>query len=310
MIISESNNERSCGVFLIVILLMFLIFARDNLQASQSSSQLLKPDTNKVEIMDLETIKIVVPTFSGIAILLLQSFLQRRNEIKLQKENMKDEFKLNVFQKFQEPVNLAHDSLTKVNSFVLSARFNLIVFKKNPDQLHFLVDAFKANEFHEKHVQAVNDIFQVIRLIETNEVIIKDFDIFKIALISAYHDYQQSKEKLLSLFMDLEHVFRTAPTTSVEAIEQNMSTLSELETELGNNISTLNVYLLDLIVELQNKCLGHVFDNKVELRKPKDKKLKVVTTESSKITQIRKYFAVETPYAKENASVVAANDSK
>ena len=243
----------------------------------------------------------------GILIVVYQLGKQRRNELTVQKENHREQFRIQIYQEFSKLLGIAVEK----NSHSKMYAFNL------PMHVHNYRDQNKKGfspaplrervmEFNKRHFDSLRSDNDLISLIERYQIVDPKLDIFLTAISVAHYDMTETFNALFPfLFEILPHEI-PLPNGSyhlVNVISPSDEQVSELEKFIDAYVAASDetgCYLYDLNVELQNTLLIGLFPNKAPRRVPLDPKFKVISTEPNEMENLRKYFEEETDWGKNN----------
>lgn len=254
-----------------------------------------------------EVIGLVAP-FVALVVAILAAYFALRNGLRLQRENKRNEFKLQVYKEFGEKISEAQEAVGDVQFYIVFAAQEAQNAEHNRT-LGILPGPVKRNgkEFVDKFAAASHKVAEVMMLIERYLIIEPDLDIFKLALNSAVHDARELNDSLSQVLFKWFPIPRPEGSQgpeymNVRAIPQEVSApLLQAGWDFHGKVSDISAYLEDLRRELQILLLSGLFDGKVPQRQPIDPELRVVTLNKSELPVLRKYFNEETSWGKRAA---------
>ena len=260
---------------------------------------------------DNSLIQIIGITVGAFA-LLLQSYLQNRSNIKLQKENIKDDIKRKFHAEIEEVLSKASDA-----ALDLASLLRRIYWIEYPSVKNSLDNGLPTNGFRvrmEDFMKAYSDTtrsaIEVISVIEKYEIIHPEIKIFQtainVALDGMRKHYMKLQEELITFLPVITNDGRVIlqPLPPVKKMDDYQKTHDLFQ----DAISHLSNWLGDFRIEIQNLLLGNLFKNKVPHRKPIGKKWIVVTTEKENVRKLNDYFENETDWGRNKKR--AENDAK
>lgn len=233
----------------------------------------------------------------GAGMIIYQLGRQHKNELALQRENAREQLRLQIFQEFSPVIKVATEKIIDAETYVSSIHSNLRMSQQ------LLEDALpikeRATEFSKRHQEATYSLIKLIGLIGKYEVVSPQLDIFKLAIGVAKHDMTIASGRLIRILpMD---IITPDGVSQVVNVIRSTEQLNELDKLLGDyKRAEMDIigYLNDLNIEMQNIFLSKLFDNKVPRRQPLDPRIKVVSTEPEEVEKLRKYFEEETDWGK------------
>lgn len=247
----------------------------------------------------------ILGIFASTSMLVYQLSRQHKNELRIQKENYREQLRLKIYQDFSRVIEAVQKKTIDAAMYVssISTDVNTYVNQVNSDFNPTPLRS-RAIEFNNKHIQASHSIVKLIRLFEKYEIVSPELDIFKLAVNVATYDMVKDLPRLYSFLVQMLPMDGVDNSGNVQLANVRTPTaeqIAKLDTLVGAYKSAardLDCYLFDLNVELQNIFLRRLFDNKVKRRKPIDPKMLVITTESEDVKTLRKYFEEETAWGK------------
>jgi hypothetical protein len=248
----------------------------------------------------------VIGIIVGVVIVVFQLGRQHRNELKLQKENIRDQLRINLYQDFLKLLAAAVEKHVSSHMYAFSMPMHVQIYH---DQISkgFPTSplSYRAMEFSNRHHATLNAVIELVFLIERYYIVDPRLDIFKTAISVAHHDMLKTFSPLFTFLLDILPAELPLPNGScnlVNVINTSDEQVCELKRLMKEYISAsddMGSYLHDLNVEIQNTLLSNIFPNKAPHRVPLDPKLKVISTDPIESKKLMKYFKEETDWGKE-----------
>lgn len=242
----------------------------------------------------------------GVVIVVFQLGRQHRNGLNQQKENHREQFRIQIYQEFSRLLGIASEKIShsKMYAFLIPTHVHIyhdqISKGFNPSPLPDRV--MELNRRHYDSLQAAADL---MILIERYQIVEPRLDIFRTALGVAHHDMLKAFGPLFDLLLTLLPSEIPLPNGAHKTVnivnpsDEQIDALEKLVDAYTTESDNMICYLYDLNVELQNTLLVNLFPNKAPRRVPLDPKFKVVSTEPDEMEKLRKYFDQETDWGKE-----------
>jgi hypothetical protein len=244
----------------------------------------------------------------GVLIIVWQMGKQHRNSLELQKENFREELRLNIYKELGDKLEDTSSAFQKVGMYVFMLPMSIKSFKRKVDQgLKPSPMKERAEEFSQLHFKAKNSMVELFRMFEKYQIVNPNFSIFQLALTAASYDVDQTLSKLhlellkyLPTDVDPDRVREVGTKVIVPSMpnDDQLKTLEELINAYWDATSNVLSYLIDLRIDAQNILLGKLFENKVSPRRPLDPKRIVISTEPDKIKELESYFEKNTAWGK------------
>ena len=152
----------------------------------------------------LDNLVNILGIVAGALLIVWQLGRQHKNELRIQKENYREKLRLDIYQEFSKIRIDAESQLVRLGSYVsiIPTYFML----SNQAAKAGIVPApiiSRTNVFMAKHQEATDSTIQLIRLIEKYEIVSPEFEIFKIAMLSANYDLIQAFTPLTQALVKL-----------------------------------------------------------------------------------------------------------
>ena len=241
----------------------------------------------------------------GILIVVYQLGKQRRNELTVQKENHREQFRIQIYQEFSKLLGIAVEKNIHSKMYAFHIPMNVHNYRdQNKKSFSPAPLRDRAMELSKRHFDSLNAAIELVFLIERYQIVDPKLDIFRTAIDVAHYDMRETFEPLFPFLLEILPNEIPLPNGSyglVNVISPSDEQVSELEKFVNAYVAAsddLGSYLYDLNVELQNTLLIGLFLNKAPRRVPLDPKFKVISTEPNEMENLRKYFEEETNWGK------------
>ena len=240
--------------------------------------------------------------FVGAFVVVWQLGRQHKQAMELQKENAREQLRLQVYQEFAPVLVDASDKAINAGTYVALMAINMHAYSVQCARgLKPAPLKERAIEFCRRHHDAANEIVKIIRLIEKYQVVTHDLEIFQLALNVASHDLRETFSPLYESMLAILPMDILTPngTQAMNVICPTSQHIQDFETLTSAYVAAkddFEGYLFDLNVELQNIFLSNLFNNRVLRRKPISPIVKVISTDKEAVDELRKYFEEETPW--------------
>lgn len=221
---------------------------------------------------------------------------QHRSGLELQKENLKDEQRLEFFDQLSEVIAQAARALGDVSQWGSSVPSALRLRQKHKEIPGFqpLPISYRSTDLLELKRIADRSVITVISTIEYREVIVPEFVIFRYALsqqLKRCHEaFQEFHEACLPLLPvdPPEHLKGRVdgPRVLKEAKSVDILGLEKSGRRMKDAFWTISCYLNDLSREAQNHLLGSIFHHEVHLRMPLDVDALVISSRKEHIQKV------------------------
>ncbi len=293
-------------------ILLFLLLLTPALSATHKNvdDNAQSSSTNETSITTVESrpwwvgdLLTVISIFVGAALIIFQLNRQHKNDIETQKENNRDQLRLEIYQEFSECLDNANNKTSDAGMFAFLLTSNIYNYAH---QINLGINTpplkYRANEFSDLHYSSNTSILRLIKLIEKYEIVSPELEIFKIALNVASHDITEAFMPLFQFLLRILPMNITDAhgnnqiTNVITPTQDQMDELQRLVNNYKDGHDDLGGYLYDLNLELQILFLSRLFENKVKIREPIDPNIKVVSTDPVEIVKLKRYFEEETPW--------------
>lgn len=261
----------------------------------------------------LEYVITIAGIIIGAIIVVWQMGRQHRNALLLQQENARDALRLRIFNDIEQHIKSVTDTIISVGSYALNIPCNLKAYKEqrklglNPAPIKERTLTF--NNLRSAMDKTISRLFSIF---ESYEIVNPNFKIFQTALNTATYDANQAFQPLyetLLKFLPIDLPKHKTQVTDLEVIipaipdNEQLQHIKDLANKYFKAVFTIENYIYDLKVEIQNIFLGSLFKYKVPPRKPIDPNCKVITTEPDRIKELEKYFEEDTEWGKNKKRV-------
>lgn len=238
---------------------------------------------------------------------------QYRNSINLQQDNHRNQFRLKIYQELAALIDNAADK-TRVGIV------GLILPDKIANSSGSYTDILERPlDISNGSTELVTEVTKLMSFLETYEVVMPRFRIFRLAFGCATDKLQKISFKyfrMLLKFLPADLKEDDAKRLGIQVlppVRPNPEEFQKLK-EMGNlyNEECMNVYcyIHDLRIEAQKELLGNIFGNDVLGRMPIEKEHVVISTDVTKVAELEKYFYENTEYGKQWAQLTKKNKSQ
>lgn len=252
----------------------------------------------------------------GAWIIVWQNGRQHNNELKLQRENYKEKFRLDVYREFRDALKEAEEKTLYTNSYVLNipSEFENYMSQIKQGQRPPPLVA-RAKVFSEISHEAIMSLGKLIYMFERYEVICPSLEVFKLAMKVSSEDLDNASYSLFNIYLKLLPVDilhhgedQRSPAISNIVLDPPKGMEEQLKILTGTYVEhyvELHGYLEDLNTELQNVFLSNLFEHKATIRKPLNPRLKVITTDPENLKELKRFFLEDTNWGKTIAKMDA-----
>jgi len=244
----------------------------------------------------------VLAPFLAAGVLIWQSIKQRGAQTKLQRDNIKYDFKTKLHERIEDKIEKLSDFSVEAAGMRWNLGMGFAAQKAAMDQgVQPPALLLEWGVFMERHNALTTSAIEVIKVIEKYEIMEPAIKIFQIALNVALFDLRAAHTSLVDILLkvlplrspDGLTLIQQPPLTPLQAEQVNkmMDKYGEAADEFGNIV-------YDMRVEIQNLLLGELFERKVPKRKPMDPTIKVISTEPKVVAELEKFYENETAWGK------------
>ncbi len=241
----------------------------------------------------------------GVIIVVYQLGRQHKNQLKLQKENQREQFRLQIYLEFSKLLGVAVGKNIDSGQYAFHIPFHVRVYR---DQLKKGFSPVpvqdRAMELCKRHNESLGADIEIMFLIERYQIVDPRLDIFRTAISVAHYDLMEAFMPLFSFLLEILPAEIPLPDGSYKTVniiipsDDQVHELEKLVNAYNSASDDMGSYLYDLNVEIQNTLLNNLFPNKAPRRKPLDPRFKVISTEAEEIDRLRKYFEEDTNWGK------------
>lgn len=249
----------------------------------------------------------------GFLVVMLQLRKQHTSDIAVQKENHREQLRLEIYEDFSTAMAEANSKTLESSMYArwIPLHFEAYLHEQqrggNPRPIP---DRYP--RFMQLDADAHKAVVRLIFLIEKYEIVGPEMNIFKLAFNSATHNMREAAMPLYSVLvriLPMDFVALDGQPITLGGLVLNTQEVAELKRLVDAYISALDEagdYLYDLQVELQNVFLSPLFaGRKVSMRKPLDPGRRVITTDPERMRELEDYFLNESPWGKHTKEVEA-----
>lgn len=261
-------------------------------------------------IGDLFTIVSIV---TGFVLIAFQLNRQHKNDIEAQKENNRDQLRLEIYQEFSQCLDNANSKISEAAMYAFLLPTHFITYTQQVNSgINPSPPKERAGEYSDLYFAANESVTKLMKLIEKYEIVSPDLEIFKLAIHVAIYDINESNRPLFDFLLRVlprELVDNHGNTQIVNVLTPTQAQIDELKglvDAFKGAHDDLAGYLFDLNVELQKIFLSKLFPNVVKERKPIDPRIKVASTDPIKMQHLKDFFENETPWGIEKKKVEAS----
>jgi len=246
----------------------------------------------------------------GVIIVIYQLGRQHRSQLKLQRENYREQLRLKIYQQFSKLLDMAVHKNIDSSLYAFHIPGNVQIYRGQ------LKDGFspsplrdRASELSKLHNETLKTITALIFMIERYQIVDLRINIFRTAIGVAHHDMMETFRPLFSFLLRILPDDIPRPDGSyvlvnvISPSDEQVNELKMLVDAYKAASDDMGCYLYDLNVELQNALLSNLFPQKVPRRKPLDPRFKVISTEPNEIERLQKYFEEQTDWGKKKKQI-------
>lgn len=215
---------------------------------------------------------------------------EHRNSLNLQKENMKDRLRLEIYRDLTQKISKANNALGAALSKITSLPINLETKQYLKSVLRFepIPVEDRAETVSQLHFSAVEFIISLVTAMEEYEIAIPTFTSFSRTFCNQLEKFTNSfslfyEEVLPFLPIDVPQdkiaELNTKVITPDYPDKEKLEELRRLANKYLGEVATFHGYLRDLSIEAQNHLLGSLFNRKLPPRKPTDPSIIVLSTD-------------------------------
>lgn len=242
----------------------------------------------------------VLPVLLGALIVVWQVGRQHRSGLELQRENLKDEQRLRLFDDLSMKLAEAESAVVALGLSGLLVPNALKAFIQQSALLGFEpapVD-HRSADLLTRRGRADKAVLEVVRALEYREILNPNFVAFRYAVSaqiervwSAFSSFHLAAAPLLPLDPPPTPAATGArPRTALPLTDQNVADLAQKGGVLQSECLTLSCFLSDLGREAQNALLGSLFELRLPPRRPRDPEVLVLETSRNGLLRLEQHF--------------------
>jgi len=222
----------------------------------------------------------------SVAAMLWQLGKQHKSSLKLQRNNAREELKLQIYERLSDKVRafekVQRDASSYADSILRGLESHMHAISVGAKWPETKLRADQLLDVHYKASSALTDVFVAI---ENWEIAFPAAELFRIAFSSANHDVEMAFHPMFFECMKVLPTDLGQAGTHVPALPtvEKLEELKQKTKAYTGARSTLAMYAHDLIVEAQNLMLSKLFKGRVKRRNPIDPSCKVVTATDTKL---------------------------
>ena len=246
-------------------------------------------------------------------IIIWQVGRQSRISLQLQKENSRENLKLQIYEVIKKHMESVSDAVVDagIYTFAVPSAFSNHQFMLEQG-ISASPIAKRASVFLEYDSKLHNSVTSLSRTLEGYEIVNPHLRIFRIALSSALHDLRNASAALypeLLRFLPIDVPEDRIQEVGTRIVERQLpnevqfANIEKLVNQYKATADDIGCYIHDLKVEAQNLFLGDLFGNRLPRRQPMDSKHKVITTDSRSLQELERYFEEETEHGKYQSQI-------
>jgi hypothetical protein len=241
----------------------------------------------------------------GVIIVILQLGRQHSSQLKLQRENYREQLRLKIYQQFSKLLDIT------VHKNIASSMYAFLIPGNIQTYRRQIKDGFSPSPLQDRTSELIKlknettkAIIALMFMIERYQIVEPRIDIFRIAIGVADHDMTETFRPLFSFLLRILPDEIPRPDGSLVLVnvispsDEQVKELKMLVDAYKAASDDMASYLYDLNIELQNTLLSNLFPQKVPRRKPLDPRCKIISTEPDEIERLQKYFEEETDWGK------------
>jgi len=191
----------------------------------------------------------------------------RKNSEELNKDEIRNRLIVDAFRSIQDGIDKFTDAISTISSSYLFWPGKLRLQLKFPELSVF--DPYKIDfDINEHIIKFCDGRCDFIRSIESNEIVVIQFDHFRKFIHLRAEELNQSVDSFRSWFNSIN----SQVLTNEETQELFVRKCKNIHEEFNNFLT----FLYDYRIELMNSMLGNIFASQVPRRRPKDPKFKLL----------------------------------
>jgi hypothetical protein len=244
-------------------------------------------------------------TLSGIVVgalmIIWQLNRQHKDNLRLQRNNHKEELKLAVHRQISKDVRYAMEKWKAIQILIHSITrqyHNCLLSQESRDntsaKLHTTV-----MDVQQAHRDAIHSITRLMGRLEECEIVDTNMKIFRLAFYSVIQITEEAYEEFLhAIFSYLpcdvpkkrQEQLGVDISDTMSPTQEDLQAVEKSPSHYSTALIECYCFISDLSRELQNILLGDLFDNKVPPREPPGSNCVVVTTKPEEVSRLTDYF--------------------
>lgn len=215
---------------------------------------------------------------------------QQRNSLELQRETLRDEQRLRLFDALSAQIAGAEKWIVSLSSWGTYLPTTLRLYLAN--RQHGVRINDRTRELQKLQRAVDEEVIKLITLLEYREIVHPPLYAFRLAIgdqleraRSASHDLLQIVMPILPLDPPVERA-GTEPRALMMPDETSIGAIRSADQKLKDECSTLSSFLNDLNRHIQSALLGRLFGREVQPRLPLDPSVVVISTSRSGLEEL------------------------
>jgi len=256
---------------------------------------------SKFIVLNIDRIGVVLAAIFGAGVVLWQTNRQARANLKLQKENFKEELKLEIYRTLAGEIKKAGECLSKYYVTIVNAPSEIERYWKLKEEFGFNPTpiGIKSDKWISDYGNVIESVKNTTKIIEDYEIVYSNFKIYRKIIAYQNNRIQKINSKL---FYEIIQYFPVNVTddklqeTIGNFIEPKKPDQEKLEllkgyaNKLSGEVMNLEAYLYDLSVTAQNQLLGNIFNHRLEYREVADSEFIVIKPDEDSIQRAEKFM--------------------
>jgi hypothetical protein len=185
------------------------------------------------------------------------------------KEELRKNLEIDAFREINKSITVFSNAISSVSSFYRALySLKIFMFRKNPTIFKF--DRIKIfQEMRSENNILMQGLLKFLSAIESNEIVVIQFDYLRKYIQFQLDDVNDKINNFESYFNKIEEKNLISEDGYIE--------FKEKCDEIIEQFTNIQSYLFDYRIILMNSLLSDIFDAKVPMRTPNDKKYKLLT---------------------------------
>lgn len=215
---------------------------------------------------------------------------QQRNSLELQRETLRDEQRIRLFNALSTEIAAADTAIVSLSSWGTYLPTTLRLYLANRQYGVRIND--RTGELQKLQRAVDDEVIKLITLLEYREIVYPALYAFRIAIGDQLKRARQASQDLLEIVMPILPVdppvegAGTEPRALMMPDEARIGAIREADQKLKDEYSTLSNFLNDLNRDIQSALLGTLFGRAVQPRLPLDPSVVVLSTSRSGLEEL------------------------